>query len=352
MVDWSLARQVARFAAGSAPAAGKGEALPAIVARVEPEIAGYTKLRPVAPVPETELLSRAEWAELNVGTLGELLDPVGDRLGERLSRAGALAGPLRAASGATLAAEAGLVIGYVSHRILGQYELSLLQPETPARLLFVTPNIEAAVHDLGVDEDSFLGWIALHELTHVFQFSGVPWLQEHLAGLLRSYLETVEVQVKHGAAGGLPSLPDPARLVEGFRDGGLAALVQTREQRTIIGRVQATMAVIEGYAEHVMDAVGAQTLPAYDGLRDAMTERRSSRSAPERVLQRLLGLDVKLRQYELGKSFCDEVVGWSGIEGLNRVWSQPEALPSMVELRRPERWLARVRDAAPAAATA
>ncbi len=354
MVDWSLARQIARFAAGSAEGEREDESaqLPAIVAGAEPDVAAYTALRPADPIPKTELLSRAEWAELNVGTLGDLLDPVAERLGNRLSRAGVLAGPLRAATGATLAAEAGLVIGYVSQRILGQYELSLLAPETPARLLFVAPNIERAVRDLAVDRESFLGWIAIHELTHVFQFSGVPWLREHLGALLRSYLETVEVQIRNGSAGGLPSMPDPSRLVETFRDGGLAALVQTREQRTIMMRVQATMALIEGYAEHVMDAVGAQTLPAYEGLRQAMTERRSSRSAPERVLQRLLGLDVKLRQYELGKRFCDDVVEWGGIAGLNRVWSQPEALPSLVELRRPERWLARVQAAVPASTPA
>lgn len=351
MVDWSLARQIARFAAGSAEAEADPQRLVELVARAEPEIAGYTELHPAEPLPAPELLDRAEWAEQGVGTLGELLDPVADRLSERLGHTGPLAGPLRVAAGATLAAEAGLVIGYVSQRILGQYELSLLQPDVPARLLFVAPNIEHAVRDLEVDRDSFLGWIALHEVTHAFQFSGVPWLREHLAGLLREYLETVEVQIKHGAAGGLPSIPDPSRLVEGFRDGGLASLVQTREQRTILSRVQATMAVVEGHAEHVMDAVGARTLPAYAGLRDAMTRRRASRSAPERVLQRLLGLDVKMRQYELGKAFCDDVVEWSGLEGLNRVWSEPEALPSLVELRRPERWLARVdKSAEPVAA--
>jgi putative hydrolase len=107
-------------------------------------------------------------------------------------------------------------------------------------------------------------------------------------------------------------------------------------------RVQAAMSVIEGYSEHVMDAVGESVLPAYEGLRDAMERRRSSRSAPERVLQRLLGFEMKMRQYEQGKRFCDAVVSGHGIAVLNRVWESPAALPSTAELKHPETWVARI----------
>ena len=263
------------------------------------------------------------------------------RLDRRLDAAGPLAGALRMGAGATLAAEAGLVTGYLSQRVLGQYELSLIQLAAPPRLLFVAPNLDQAVRELEVDRDSFFGWIVIHELTHVFQFQGVPWLREHLGGLVREYLSSVEVRIERGAAGGLPALPNPAKIVELFREGGLAALVQTREQRRLLDRMQALMAVIEGYSEHVMDALGERLLPEYAGLRDAMNRRRSSRSAPERVLQRLLGLDLKLRQYEVGKQFCDAVAAEGGMEALNRVWDSPEALPSLAELSAPEGWLER-----------
>jgi coenzyme F420 biosynthesis associated uncharacterized protein len=233
-------------------------------------------------------------------------------------------------------------MGYMSQRVLGQYELSLLQPEQAPRLLFVTPNLGRAVAELKIDRDSFLGWVVLHELTHVFQFSGVGWLRGHLGGLLEEYLATVDVRVERGAAGGLPSIPNLQRLVELFREGGLIALVQNREQRRILDGVQAAMAVIEGYSEHVMDAVGERVLPHYGGLREAMERRRRSRSAPERILQRLLGLDMKMRQYEIGKSFCDAVVEQRGIESLNRVWSSPQALPTMAELKNPRAWIERL----------
>ncbi|HEY1277330.1 MAG TPA: zinc-dependent metalloprotease [Thermoleophilaceae bacterium] len=341
MVDWSLARQIARMAAGSDERVDLGIDLRPVCDEMAGHVREYTRLEPATPVPDLELLVRSEWAAMNIDSLGPLLDPVVERLDGRLDFAGRLAGALRAGASATLAAEVGLVMGYASTRVLGQYELSLLGGDTPPRLVLVAPNLDRAARDLDVDRGSFFAWICAHEMTHVFQFQGVPWLREHVAGLIREYLETVEVRIERGAAGGAPSLPNPSRLVELFREGGLAALVQTGPQRELMRRVQSVMAVIEGYSEHVMDAIGERHLPAHEHLRTAMDRRRSSRSAPERVLERLLGFDVKLRQYEVGKRFSDAVVERAGIEGLNRVWGAPEALPAPDELERPEAWLER-----------
>lgn len=350
MIDWSLARQVARFAAGSAPRLGLGVDLQPMATLAVERVRGYTGLVPATAAPAPEVVDRDEWVQANLQTLASMLDPVAERLTGRLSVAGPLSGPLRLAAGATLAAEVGLVMGYLSQRVLGQYEISLLQPASPQRLLFVEPNLESAAHSMKVQRSAFLQWVVLHEVTHALQFAGVPWLREHLASLLEEYLETVEVQIKRGAAGGLPTLPSPAKLVESFREGGLAALVQTRQQRRVMARMQAAMSVIEGYAEHVMDAAAPDVVADHSELRDAMARRRSSRSAPERILERLLGLDLKLRQYELGKRWCDEVVELAGIGGLNRVWDSPEALPDLSELRRPADWLARVAGGSAAAA--
>jgi putative hydrolase len=225
MVDWGLARQIASLAAGR----GSDEPVPfdagALSAEMEAPVAGYTQLALASPTPPAEVVARGEWAKVNLDALSHILDPVAARLDERLGFAGPLAGALRVGASATLAAEAGLVMGYLSSRVLGQYDVSLLGGDTDPRLLFVGPNLAGAVRDLEVDAESFGRWICAHELTHVFQFQGVPWLREHMSGLLRRYVETLEVRIENGHAGGLPSFPDPARLVEAFREGGLAALV-------------------------------------------------------------------------------------------------------------------------------
>jgi coenzyme F420 biosynthesis associated uncharacterized protein len=334
MVDWSLARRIARLAAGQDRPAELDVDLRSLSTEMELHVAACTRLELAAPAPPAELLTRAEWAAMNLGTFERLLDPVIERLEGRLALAGPLAGALRLAAGATVAAEAGLVMGYMSQRILGQYELSLLAGDAPPRLVFVAPNLANAVDELDVERESFFGWIAIHELTHVFQFQGVPWLRDHLAGLIREYVDALEVRAE---------LPDVSKLVAAFREGGLAALVQTGSQRELMGRINCTMAVVEGYSEYVMDELGSRLLPAYDGLREAMDKRRRSRSAPERMLQRLLGLEMKMRQYVQGRAFCDAVVAREGMDALNSVWGSPEAMPSAAELEHPEVWLERIR---------
>jgi coenzyme F420 biosynthesis associated uncharacterized protein len=315
----------------------------AIALRLEPEVAGYTGLDARGNAPPAELVDRAGWAEANLTTFSHLLEPIADRMSERLGRAGPIAGPLRMGAGATIAAEAGLITGYMSQRVLGQFELSLIQPEAPTRLLFVAPNLNKAIDELGVEREAFIDWIVLHELTHVVQFTGVPWLRDHLGGLLRAYLATVDVQIQAGAAGGLPSMPNIQELIERFRDGGLMALIQNHEQRELMDQLQPVMAVIEGYSEHVMDALGASLVPGYEKLREAMNRRRRSRSAPEQLLQKLLGLDMKMRQYEQGKAFCDAVVAEVGIDGLNAVWRAPAEMPTPAELDDPAAWIRRTR---------
>jgi coenzyme F420 biosynthesis associated uncharacterized protein len=349
MVDWGMARQIASLAAGRGTEEPAPFDVAGLAAEMEAPVAGYTQLALASPTPPAEVVTRAEWASTNLDSLSHILDPVAARLDDRLAFAGPLAGALRVGASATLAAEIGLVMGYMSTRVLGQYDVSLLGAETEPRLLFVSPNVAHAVRDLDVEAEAFGRWISAHELTHVFQFQGVPWLREHMSGLLRRYVETLEVRIQKGSAGGLPSLPDPARLIETFRDGGLAALVQNPEQRALMEEVQAAMSVVEGYAEHVMDAIAPDVIPGHEELRAAMDRRRRSRSAPQRIIERLLGFDVKLRQYEQGKSWADAVVDSAGIEGLNRVWSSPDALPSSDELQHQGQWLERVSATAGAA---
>jgi coenzyme F420 biosynthesis associated uncharacterized protein len=343
MVDWSLARRVADLAGASEGSTNIGVDVAATARRLEPEVAGYTGLDPQGNAPPAEVVDRAGWADANLTTFRQLLDPIADRMSDRLGRAGPIAGPLRMGAGATIAAEAGLVVGYMSQRVLGQFELSLIQPEAPTRLLFVAPNLVKAMRELDAERDPFIDWIVLHELTHVVQFTAVPWLRDHLGKLLRAYLDTVDVQIKAGAAGGLPTMPNIQDLIARFRDGGLIALIQTREQRDLMDKLQPVMAVLEGYSEHVMDALGATLVPGYAKLRDAMDRRRRSRSAPERLLQKLLGLDLKMRQYEQGKRFCDAVVDEVGIGGLNAVWQAPEQMPTPAELDDPAAWIRRTR---------
>ena len=191
------------------------------------------------------------------------------------------------------------------------------------------------------DRTELLRWIAFHEMTHAVQFTSVPWLREHLGGLLRELLAALEVSVDPRSLLRLPTTDDVRGIVERVRSGSIVGLVAGPRQRDILDRMQSTMALVEGHAEHVMDAAGEGALPSLAGLRATLEQRRASRPPLMRVLERLLGLEMKMRQYETGKRFCDAVVDRAGVDGLNRAWSDPALLPTSAELADPVRWLAR-----------
>jgi coenzyme F420 biosynthesis associated uncharacterized protein len=268
------------------------------------------------------------------------LAPLFARLDERVA-SNAAAGPLRSAAGFIAAGEVGGLVGLMARRVLGQYELGLLDLEAPARLLLVAPNVREAARELDVDLDELLAWVTIHEVTHAVQFTAVPWLRPHLGGLLTELLQTADVKLDPGALLRLPNRDDLSAWREAVRDGGLVRLVAGPERKALLDRVQAAMALIEGHAEHVMDAAGAPLLRSLPQLRAALDRRRAERPPLWRVLERLIGLDLKMRQYEMGRRFVDGVVERGGMAALNRAWAGPENLPTLPELDDPAAWLRR-----------
>jgi coenzyme F420 biosynthesis associated uncharacterized protein len=277
-------------------------------------------------------VGRAEWCKANLTTMRGTLDPLLERLGT---------GPLQSAGGMLIGVEAGGIVGFMGRSVLGQYELALLDPERPPRLLLVAPNLREAARTFEADEAELLEWVVFHEITHAVQFSGVPWLREHVAGLLRELLASVKVEVDPTALLRLPKAQDLRALWDAVREGGLVHAVAGAERKALIDRLQAVMALIEGHAEHVMDAAGAAVLPSLPKLREALERRRREKPPLVKLLERLLGLDLKMRQYVVGKRFCDAVVRDWGVEGLNRAWSAPELMPSPEELDDPAAWVRR-----------
>ena len=225
--------------------------------------------------------------------------------------------------------------------MLGQYEFVLVDPDAPARLLFVAPNIANAARKLEADPEQLLTWIAFHEVTHGVQFSGVPWLRPYLAGLLRELLESLEMKIDPRAMLRLPSLEDARGLVTALKQDGLVGALAGGGRRDLLERVQSVMGVVEGHAEHVMDVVGEAALPSLAQLRGALDRRRQERPPLLALLERLIGLEAKMRQYEDGKRFCDAVAASAGPVGLHRVFESPEQLPTVTELHDPQAWMRR-----------
>jgi coenzyme F420 biosynthesis associated uncharacterized protein len=339
MIDWKLAGTVANGVAGlqSAGDAAPFEHPETFTAESARLVGAYTGLT-ARTLPSAEAVGRDGWIDANLGSMRGVLDPVAERLGGG-GGGGALGGAMNSAAGALLALEAGAITGFLAGRVLGQLEFPVLDPSGPARLLFVAPNLGQAARHLEAEPEVLLRWVALHETTHALQFGGVPWLRPHLAELVGELLGGLELDPRS-----LLRLPDPRdlrALLDKVRKDGIAALALGPERRAVLDRLQSLMAVLEGYAEHVMDAVGVDVIEDLPRLREALQRRRHERSGLLRVLERVIGMDLKLRQYEQGKAFCDGVVERAGMSALNRVWEGPTRLPTPAELDDPGGWLVR-----------
>jgi coenzyme F420 biosynthesis associated uncharacterized protein len=346
-IDWRTAQRIGERLAGSPP---RGEVRAASVEPLARDFAGrvsaYAHLALPAELPPLEVVERPEWIAANLGSMRPLIEPLAERVGEG---AGPLAGPLRSASGLLLGAQVGALTGILSQRVLGQYDLALLDATITPRLLLLGPNLAQAARTLDVDREELVTWVAIHEVTHAIQFSGAPWLREYLGGILKELIDGLQVTMAGPSLKGrMPKLPNPGDLrdlVDRARKGELLRITLGEERWALVEQMQAAMSLIEGHAEHTMDAVGAEVLPSLPRLREAMNRRRRDgyRGLPWRVLERLLGLELKLRQYEVGRRFCDAVVDVGGTDALARAWKGPESLPTQAELEAPAQWLARTR---------
>jgi coenzyme F420 biosynthesis associated uncharacterized protein len=343
LVDWNMAERVAGALSGSGPEwDGDEEELRSESDRAAELVRHYTRLRPKGGVPSAELVDRAEWAQVNLETFRELSAKVERHLEERMDSRNGGRGLQRTIVGAATGAEIGLAVGYLSQRVIGQYDVALIGPARAPRLLFVGPNLSAARARLGVDRDLFLRWIALHETTHAVHFASVPWLREHIGGIAEELFEKAAIEVKPGELLGKLARTGPRELVRSATNGELATLLWPEPQRLLVEKLTATMTLIEGYAEHVMDAVGDRLDPGYTDLRRALDRDRERRGLLDSIVSKVLGLDMKLAQYRRGKAFADEVVRAHGIRTLNRAWREPDALPRPEELDSPAEWVDRV----------
>jgi coenzyme F420 biosynthesis associated uncharacterized protein len=347
IVDWPLAERVAVAVARDPGAPSAGVLGPAAVAQACEEaaahVAAYTGLGSASSVPAAEAVSRSEWARSALRSLREISGGIERRLDSGISLPGPLGSVARSVAGAAAGAEAGGAVGLAAGRVIGQLEVSLVSSRPP-RLLFVTPNLVAAQREIGGDPDAFLSWIATHEVTHAIQFEATPWLRDHL----RREIDGLIDSAADGLSGGeLASLgrklltTDPRRTFRGLMRGELAAALAGPAQRERLERLQAAMSAVEGYAEHVMDVADAARAAERRRLRARIDERRRSRGGLGEVVARLLGLELKLRQYRLGKAFCDAVVAEGGIATLNRLWESPASLPRTAELADPGAWVDR-----------
>lgn len=341
LVDWRTARAIGE------QVAGKGLLLPPpeqralmedfedVVPEADRLVRQFTHLNPGPPPSRAWVMSRGQWVEANLRGFERILEPLAQKVGA--IRSDGMASGLRRRM---VAAQIGGLLGYLGHRVLGQYDL-FLPPDDEGLIYFVGPNVAGVEKKFGFEGRDFRLWLALHEVTHRFQFGVATWLRGYLLGMVDAYLDSIEL--------------DPGWLVQALRRAigevlagntehrgfGWVFLLMSQEQREMVRQMQALMSLLEGHGNHVMDAVATDRIPGAGLFRRTLKERRN-RGGAEGAFQKAIGFDAKVRQYDIGERFVAEVIDHAGMDAFNRVWERPENLPTMEEIGRPLDWVGRV----------
>ncbi|WP_454163719.1 zinc-dependent metalloprotease [Gordonia iterans] len=339
-IDWDLASSLGRRIARPGPRVTRytmeqahAELAEAAV-RAEAPVREVTMLADGLRVPTARVLDRSGWIEAASSSMPAML-------GESVDGGG------RGISGKLAGAQAAGLLAFLSSAILGQYDPFSPDPDNgePGVLMLVAPNIIGVERQLRVVPSDFRYWVCLHEVTHRVQFSANPWL----AGYMRDNVGLLTGESGESVAEMVGRISETLRSGRKREQGvlGLMQLIQTPEQADAFERVMVLGTLLEGHADHVMDAVGPAHVPTVEKIRAAFDARRSRPQNPvQRLIRALIGMDAKLAQYMRGKAFVDAVVDRVGMADFNTVWTSPETMPTMAEIGEPDRWIARVLEGA------
>ncbi len=322
-----------------------------LTAEAEALVAEATGLVSQSGAARARVTDRAGWVRANLASFRRMLAPLTDRLGDRMPKSPAAAKVTRTLTGV----EVGALLGWMSTRVLGQYDLLIVDDDSASEqdlVYYVGPNVVALEQRFGFPPREFRLWLALHEVTHRAQFTGVPWLRGHFLSLVEASLGSIE--------------PDPKRFVSALRraaeevrsgrnpldEGGLVALLATAEQQELLSRIGGMMSLLEGHGDVTMDRAGADRIPSAPRFGRVLHERRAQASGPAKLVQKLIGLDAKFKQYEQGERFIRTVEALGGPDELARAWERPEHLPTLAEIRDPAAWMRRIGAPVPGGAAA
>jgi coenzyme F420 biosynthesis associated uncharacterized protein len=355
MIDWNVATSTAIRWVRPGPQVSLTEARK-VVAELRQQAAAVAEpVREVTGLPgdddggKVAIVDRPGWIKANITGFEVVLDPLVEHMQE-IGAAPPMGSVLTAVGSRVTGMQAGLILAYLASRVLGQYELFLPpDPDVPAedappgRLTLVAPNIVMVERELGVDPTDFRRWVCLHEETHRTQFTSVPWLRPYVQRQMTEFLLASDLD----PASILNRLRAAADAVSGAVRGGdgasLIEAMQSQRQREILDRLTSVMTLVEGHGDYVMDAVGPAVVPSVEQIRAKFNARRTSgTNRLEQAIRRILGIDLKMRQYQQGAAFVRAVVSEAGMETFNRVWTSPETLPTKEEITSPRLWLERV----------
>ena len=337
-IDWRRAEQIATGIAGRHPDV-VGDAVVDfghMIAQLEDQIEETTGLRSLAGPAVVQVIDRPDWIRANIASFQHLLAPVLDEWSAKMP-SNRLAANI---SSQLVGAELGAVLGWMSTRVLGQYDLLVGRDDDAVYM--VGPNLAALEKRFGFDPHEFRTWVLLHELTHRAQFTGVPWMKGHFTDLVDVSVRMANPDPHRIAEAIREAFTDRDRARQQVRDSGVFGLIASAEQRAVIQQIAGLMSLLEGHGDVTMSRAAGDLVPSA-GRFSAVLQARRRRSNPlTRLILRLTGIEGKLNQYAAGERFIAAIEAEGGPRAVDVCWRAAENLPSMEEIRNPRQWLERM----------
>ncbi len=301
-------------------------------------VAAETGLTSALGPAKPRVVTRAEWIEANAAAFERLLSPLSDKLLNKTPNP-----TLETISSKLYGAQLGGVLGWMSGRVLGQYDLLVADTENVGdEVLYVGANVLQVEKTYGFAPRQFRLWLALHEVTHRMQFTGVPWMREYFSSLVSDVIATTSTSPQAIFANLRRAAGDIARGIDPFAESGIAGVTASAEQRLVLTKISGLMSLLEGHGDVVMNRAGIGHVADAERFARVLSERRSESRGVSRFAQRLLGIEAKLKQYEAGEKFIAEVETAGGRELFDQVWKSSDQLPTQAEITDPALWISRV----------
>ena len=345
-IDWDRAERVALGVAArrrppatdpTTDAATVADAVALTVPAVEDAIEAVTGLRSSLGRAEVQFVDRPTWIRANLASFRNLLAPLLEQWGDRAAASPTAAGIGRQVAGA----EVGALLGWMSTRVLGQYDILVGREPGDEAVYLVAPNLADIEHRYGFDTVEFRTWVLLHELTHRAQFTGVPWMRDHFTGLVEQSLAFANPDLTAFTAALKGALRNRREASAHVRDGGVLGLLAVPEQRAVMGQVGGLMSLLEGHGDVTMTRAAGELAPHAERFERILRERRRTANPLSRTVMRLAGIEAKLNQYAAGARFIAAIEEAEGERAVDRCWRSPSHLPTLEEVRAPAAWLTR-----------
>ncbi|MFZ9444767.1 MAG: zinc-dependent metalloprotease [Ilumatobacteraceae bacterium] len=239
----------------------------------------------------------------------------------------------------------GSMIGSLAQRAFGQYDLPLARPHT-SEILVVAASVESFASDWSIPPDDLRMWVLTHELTS-HAVLATPAVTDGLMESVKRHVGSFRPDpAAFMSAMGDIDPSDPAALETLQRTLGdpmtIVGAMRSPEQEALAPFLDARVAAVTGYIDHVVDAVGSRILGNASPIAEAVRRRRLDGRTDADLAEKLLGVSLPRALQRRGAEFVSGVIERAGEDPLRGMLSSAERLPTPNELDAPGLWLARL----------